>query len=402
MPIVSRPLHRAEDDACRDTHQITSDMDVFAARFHPRVRRDVRKLMAAGERFADLARVFPGAAVAIATTWLPLADRRSAIALVQDGAPLKSVARALSLPLWIRRLPPEAFNGPVPDVPHGELFARRIAARLPASASESAAWLAAVSFGVKACHDDFALWLAEQPLYEEPGEATRLLAILSAYAWFSGQPDSRAGKLIVVPWRPQIAFDTAICAAKSWLNRVRLIVLLGRSPVGDTWLQPGAAMGFTFEPLVDAADLLAEAQGMQNCADQYGERIARDRCRLFSVRRGTTRAATLEIAPHHRETGVLAVSQLKGRHNMPAPLEIWQAAHAWLATQAGLKRIPALAVGDRPLDVTAWRTIMEPYRRARNGAPWLPETLTQAALTTIDADMADLARRGGVTSWLFT
>ena len=35
------------------------------------------------------------------------------------------------------------------------------------------------------------------------------------------------------------------------------------------------------------------------------------------------------------------------------------------------------------------------------GAPWLPENLSLATLGALDAEMADLARRSGVSSWLF-
>src|SRR5690606_3567297 len=160
---------------------------------------------------------------------------------------------------------------------------------------------------------DFALWLAEQPLFHDSGDPARLYPVLSAYAWYSGNLHTPAGGLIVVPWRPQLAFDTAVCAAKSWFNRMRLILLLEARALVDTWLERGSAMGYSFEPLVDATALLAEAQGMQNCADQYADRLVRDRCRLFSVRRGSTRIATLEIGPHSREAGVLAITQLKAR-----------------------------------------------------------------------------------------
>ena len=81
---------------------------------------------------------------------------------------------------------------------------------------------------------------------------------------------------------------------------------------------------------------------------------------------------------------------------------MWQAAHAWMAQQTALKRLPTLSLPDRQLDLKAWRGMMAAYRRQRGGAPWLPETLNGAALAMIDADMSDLARRGGVSSWLFT
>jgi hypothetical protein len=154
--------------------------------------------------------------------------------------------------------------------------------------------------------------------------------------------------------------------------------------------------------LLDDSDILAEAHAMQNCADQYAERLARDKCRLFSIRRAGTRLATMEIATHPRETGVLTITQLKARHNMPAGNEVWQAAHAWLASQPCLKRLPDMTSPERPLDQPIWRELMAPYREQRQGAPWLAETATQGTFAELDTQMAALARRGGVTSWLFT
>jgi hypothetical protein len=141
---------------------------------------------------------------------------------------------------------------------------------------------------------------------------------------------------------------------------------------------------------------------MQNCTDQYADRLARDKCRLFSVRRRGVRIATLEIGPHARETGVLAINQLKARHNMPASAEIWQAAHTWLGTQKDLKRTATLNPPYRPLDSEGWQSLTAAYRASQYGAPWLPERLDTDTLAALDADIAALARRAGVTSWLFT
>jgi hypothetical protein len=252
-------------------------------------------------------------------------------------------------------------------------------------------------------HEDFAVWLAHQQIFAESGDPRRLFAVLAAYAWFSGQPFRTAYGLMIVPWRPEVSVETALCAAKSWLNRIRLVLLLRPGVIKDPWLEPGEAAGFNFVPLLDANQLLEEAQAMHNCADQYADRIARDRCRLFGVRRkGGTRIATLEIGAHMREPGVLDITQLKARHNMPAPLEVWQAGHAWLAKQRGLRRVPPLAAPPRTIDSAGWTRLMEPYRAKKGGAPWLPIELNHATLADLDADLADLARRAGVSSWLFT
>jgi hypothetical protein len=385
-----------------DISSLTGELESLISRFDPKVRPALARHAAASPRFADLAGVFPGAAYALASRRGSVDARRKALDLVEEGAPLKDVSRVLGLPLWLRRLPPEAFRGPLGRVPGSELLSRRIVNHLPRTPSESALWLGAVRFGAMACNEYFALWLADQTIYQDPGEPEALFAMLAAYAWYSGAGETAAHNLIVVPWRPEMAIDTALCAAKSWLNRIRLSLQLREGAITDTWLAGGEAAGFTFQPLLETQQILAESRAMHNCADQYADRLARDRCRLFSVRRKGQRAATLEIGPHPREAGMLTVTQLKGRHNMPASSEVWQAAYAWLASQQSLRRLPSLMPPELPLDAGVWTSLMQPYRSARNGAAWLPETPAPSAFATLDSSLADLARRAGVSSWLFT
>lgn len=370
-------------------------------RYHSGVRPALRRLVSS-PRLADIARVFPAIAYTLATRRGTATQRRKSLALIEAGAELKEVARSLGIPMWLRRLPPGAFDDEDMAYPRAELFARRITNHLPISPNESAMWLRSVTFGAKACNDFFAIWLAQQDVYHSNAEPERLLAALSAYAWYSTADTTRAHGLIVVPWRPEMAFDTAVCAAKCWLNRLRLILQLREGVLTDPWLQQGEAMGLTFSPLLNSDDILAEAHAMQNCADQYADRLARDKCRLFSVRRRGQRVATLEVGPHVREAGVLTVTQLKARQNMPAALDIWQASHAWLSQQTQLRRQPLMTVPERPLDTAVWRSIIQPYRLAQRGAPWLPDTISTQTFCALDQGVADLARRGGVSSWLFT
>jgi hypothetical protein len=379
----------------------TPAVEDLIARYNSAVRPSLRRLVSS-PRMADVARVFPAIAYALAARRGPATQRRKALNLIEAGTEIKEVSRTLNLPMWLRRLPPEAFDTADMAYPRSEIFSRRIANHLPANASESATWLRSVAFGSKACNDFFAIWFAQQNVFHSNADEEKLLAALTAYAWFSTAEDTRAYALIVLPWRPEMAFDTAVCAAKCWLNRVRLTLQLREGTLTDPWLQQGEAMGLTFSPLLDCNDILAEAHAMQNCADQYADRLARDKCRLFSVRRRGQRVATLEIGPHVRETGVLSVTQLKARQNMPAALEVWQAAHAWLSQQPQLRRTPPMAVPERPLDTALWQSMMQPYRLAQRGAPWLPEVATASTFSALDQGIADLARRGGVSSWLFT
>jgi hypothetical protein len=379
------------------------EVDVLARRFAIEQRREVRRLLRLSSRMVDLAQIFPGALHALADGEMSPERRRCGMELVLSGAQLKEVAHTLGVPMWLRKLPPEAFCGSIPALPQSEVFARRIVNCLPQNRGQSAYWLKSVAFAAEAAHEEFAIWLAAQQVPAGDGEPRRSFAVLAAHAWFSLQAPTPGQSLILVPWRPEISFETALCAAKSWLNRIRLSLQLRPGVITDAWLVPGEHKGLDFQPLTTAEHLLEEARAMHNCADQYVDRIARDRSRLWSVRRRNgQRVATLEIAQHVREAGVLDIVQLKARHNLPAPVEVWQAAHAWMAAQDGLRRAPPLVLPSRPLDTLLWGSLMLPYREAKGGATWLPHDLTLATLSGLDADMAELARRAGVSSWLFT
>lgn len=380
----------------------TREVEKLVIRFEATRRTSVRRLLNSSPRIFDLAVAFPGAFYALASRFGSQRKRKKALELVSAGAPLRDVALMLDLPLWLRRLPPEAFSGRLAELPKSDIFARRIANHLPTSAENSAFWLSSVAFGAHACDDYFALWLAQQAIFTEAGEAERLFGLLAAYAWFSNVDLTRARGLIVVPWRPEMALETAVCAAKSWLNRMRLVLQLREGVLTDPWLASGEARGFSFVPLLDHGSILAEAHAMQNCADQYADRLARDKCRLFSVRRRGARVATLEIGPHPREAGVLAISQLKARHNLPASAEIWQAAHTWMGAQKDLKRTSSGMQTEQAFDTEAWGQLMAAYRAQKAGAAWIPEHASKESFSHIESGIGELARRAGITSWLFT
>ena len=229
----------------------TRDVEKLVNRFDAARRASVRRLVTANPRVLDLAVTFPGALYVLAGRHGPQRRRQKALELVAAGAALKDVALALDLPLWLRRLPPEAFTGRLATLPKSDIFARRIANHLPTAAENSAFWLGSVAFGARACDDYFALWLAQQAIFMEPGDPETLFGLLAAYAWFSNVDLARASGLIVVPWRPEMALDTAVCAAKSWLNRMRLVLQLRAGMLTDPWLTPGEARGFSFLPLLD-------------------------------------------------------------------------------------------------------------------------------------------------------
>jgi hypothetical protein len=45
---------------------------------------------------------------------------------------------------------------------------------------------------------------------------------------------------------------------------------------------------------------------------------------------------------------------------------------------------------------------MAGYRAHAGGAPWIPENACKESFAGIESGIAELARRVGITSWLFT
>lgn len=372
------------------------------SRFDAACRANIRSLVRGSAAVADLAEVFPGLLYALATRQYDAKTREQALALVDQGAQLKAIARALDVPMWLRRLPPEAFVGDIDDLPHGDAFARRIATRLPTRISDAASWLQAVRFCARAADEDFALWIARQRSACQVPPAERRLAILAAYAWFSRAAEEEAARLVWSRWRQEMALETAVCAAKSWFNRILLVAYMPPNCAIDPWLDPGAAGDFRFVPLIDAQSLLDESRIMNNCADQYGAAIVANRCRLFSVRSSERRIATIEIQTHPREKTALSIHQLKSLCNMPASLDVWQAAYRWLGGQARLLEAGAARTLAEPvvaLDV--WARFFADYRRAHDGAGWLAAEPCRDDIADMELGLASLARDCCVRSWLF-
>lgn len=372
------------------------------SRFDVSCRANVRALVRGSTSVADMAEVFPALLYALATGHGSSKAREHALSLINQGAQLKGIAHALDVPMWLRRLPPEAFTGDIGALPQGDAFTRRIATRLPVRIADAAPWLQAVRFGAHAADEDFALWIARQRAACQAPPADRRLTVLAAYAWFSRAGDDEASRLVWSRWRPEMGLETAVCAAKSWFNRILLAAYLPPACTIDPWLDPGEAGDFRFVPLIDAHSLLEESRFMNNCADQYGVAIVSNRCRLFSMRSGERRIATIEIQPHPREKTALSITQLKSLCNMPASLEAWQAAYRWLGSQSRLIEAGTARVHAEPVVAhEVWTRLFHGYRATHHGACWLPATPSCDDIATLETGLASLARDCCVRSWLF-
>jgi hypothetical protein len=339
-------------------------------RYSPAAQARVRALARRDPRLADLAASFPALLFALA---LPRSgeDPARAIACVIEGRPLGEAAAAAEIPLWLRRLPVDGLTRPLPALPNGDLFGRRIVNHLPRSPKLTAAWLAAVSDADCWVNEPFAVWMGREVVRNARIVASKSLPVVHLWAWFSQHPDTDGFQLMATPWRCETGFDAACEAARAWADRVGLELTFGERQIADLWLRPGLFEGHDFVPLDTAERIDAEAAAMENCICSYAYDVVDDYCRLWSIRRDGQRIANLEIRRGHP---LLQVSQLKAARNEPAPIEIWRLVARWLHQHDLMSIEPARhRYGNTPPDVAAWRRLWRPYWLAKRRFPtWLP------------------------------
>jgi len=299
-------------------------------RFQPPWRKPIAGLTACATELEDLADSFPALLFALVSGYADAFTTHDAWTMVCDGACLRDVADSLALPLWLRRLPPEAFATPLPRLPADPDFSLRIINCIPRDPGAARTWLADVAAAFIAAGPSYALWAAR---HVKPGmfsEDTQLM--LGAWAWFSQNPGLMGHALLRRPWTPDMSARRALDEFATWRRRLRLVDALGQG-LKDTWLQPGSAAGLDFVALATVEDFLTESLEMENCLDQFGDHLLTGASYVFSVRRAGRRVACLEIGPHPNDPAAPAIVQLRGRRNRRVPPAVWQAAFAWLGSQ---------------------------------------------------------------------
>lgn len=358
----------------------------------PRVyRRRLRKLVRGSMPLTDLLYAFPGAAVALAAEHPGSGMREHAIGLVKSGRSLKKVAGALGVPMWLRRLPPEAFDVPVAFMPDDASFALRIVNLIPKRDAQIPIWLRWVAFGAQACSHDFALWLAGQMEKIEPGDDVPLLP-LAIYAWYSGKRDVVASRLIEKRWHKKISLIEAVHHTRQWLERAVIEYCLGQDALRRNWMSSVSSRGFRFVPLISAEALREEGDAMQHCVGLYWDQVAIGACMIFSVRHRGKRVATLEVyrrTPTSREPHI---GEFRGLANCDPDRKVIEAANAWLARQGNYPISAEIAVAGIPAHCSRWQALWQPYcaEKSEFGSGLLP--LKASEMSRFFADMKALER----------
>lgn len=337
-------------------------------RFAHRQRGAVIAMADRHPRLADLAFSFPALLFALSVRRAGF-PAPAVIEAVIRGESLKQAAQLAGLPLWLRKLPPESFNGPIPKLPDGEVFRRRICNALPKRKQVLELWLNTVSFTAYWGGEDFAVWAAAQ-VAKPSSEARNDWGKLALWAWYSMRPALPACGLIATPWTPAITLDKAVDAAEAWVNAIneQLTGPAARPMV----LPPGPREvdGYLFCPVLGREEIASEAEVMQNCMRDYLDEVMDGTLAFWSVRRGGERVAVLAVE-RTRWNPIAHIREMKAKANEDASAEVWQAAARWLAGHDLTEGCTGLLAATRPaIDVRAWRAMWKPYWLDRRKCPW--------------------------------
>lgn len=303
-------------------------------------------------RQRELLRSFPAAAIAIVAGEQPAEMRARARRLVREGAALSSVAAALGLPPWYRRLPPECFDSPprtvFNDAEAEKVFGFRVLTLLPQQKQVLARWLGMVLAAQRTCGDEFALWLAAQrPVVPLSAD---MIAFLALYHWHSRHPDSDAAPYIRMPWSPSLGLASAATQARSWV----LTLLVERCTIADADRLDRHIDGLDLVPLRAPPAIIAECLEMQNCLRDYVGAAVRGRCLLFGVRKERRRVATLEVV--REEDAGPQLGQLRGPRNARPSPDLIATVERWITREhASLSR--DLALGEARYSIEAFERI---------------------------------------------
>jgi hypothetical protein len=354
-------------------------------RFAEPHRRAILAVAALDSRLADLAHAFPAALFKIAVPGDAF-DPWPAMLAVVDGRKLPEIAHLLDLPMWTRRLPPQAFQRPLGRLPDGPAFALRIANLLP-DADTAATWLDAVREAAHVADAEAALWVAGLT----QGLPDYMFRRVCLWIWFSQRPETLGHQLAGdALWAEALGRDEALVRVRRWTERCDFFFELGRDTAGlDPWFEPATIDGHTFRPVTTLAEIDAAARLMRNCALTYAVSLAQGWARLWVATRGTQIVAMIELrrvrgaGPAYAEIG-----QVRGCQNKPIPRAIMMAVYRWWSGQSCVRLPPPSPPGGDNLgraQYARWRAFWLPYRKAKRAdrPDWLPPIGTAYALEDI-------------------
>lgn len=388
-----------------DAHHAREVLHLRLRRFNRSFRPHLGKLAERSSRLADLLYVFPGAAVELAAGKRSAGSREHIARLVEKGLPLAKIAKALGLPIWLKRLPPEAFRMTPTGILGNDDFSRRIVNCLPDSPEASALWFGRLTFALSACNPAFALWLAGQPLAAPKSIAPLKDSIvpllpLAAYAWFSSNKETAAHTPTPSPWHDKMTLAGAARETLAWLDRVGIELVSKENEHAkandNAWRRTHFCGNFHFTPLRTSQELREEGERMRNCLAGYVREIEKGVSLIYSVRAADSVQPAADLEIRLGRNGKPFIAQLRAAGNANPPKEVVRAADIWLDGLSEHK--PPLRTSEVKdwtsikIQPEQWEKIWRPYWEAK---PLFEKQLRAPSPTVfarLHADAATLTR----------
>jgi hypothetical protein len=340
-------------------------------KFAPPCRPAVIALASKNSRLADLSLSFPALLFALAVR-KPQFDAEPAIRAVIGGASLRTVSEMTQIPLWMRKLPPQAFSEAIADIPRSGFFSRQIANYIPSDPAACENWLRAVQTAMQTGNEAIAIWAARERRNVKVDLSIAQLRYTALWAWYSSEGMGLARDLIRTPWRPQANFETVANAAKRWLEMLNAHFLLRDVVPALPWFRPGDVNGLTFVHLATAEQIVEAAEVMNNCLASYAEDVALGNVQLWSVNCGSRCVAVLSVGAE-RGDPFLQVTQIRRCGNDSVFPAIAVAARRWAGEQGHVLLRDLPNSDSAPVSAKCWRNTWRPYWLAKQRIPkWLP------------------------------
>jgi hypothetical protein len=362
-------------------------------RFAWRHREAVSALARRHPRLADLALSFPALLFALAVPRRRF-DPELVIERVIAGAPLSELAKDADIPMWTRRLMPEAFLHPIPDLPDSEFFRHQIANYLPETSTAAHRWVLAVSNASAWGHDALAVWVARHLRRGGKNYALEHWRLLCLWAWHCAHRDAPAARYVTSQWTPDMSPRQAIDIARDWANSVLTVLKMGEIRIEDAWAKPATIDGYAFEPVLTADDLVGHALRLHNCARRYAVDMASNSMRIWVIRKDREVIGMIRLAAEYQQP-YPALAEVRGVRNGRLDPEILMAAHRWYRFFAPL-RPPARNVRyDVQPPGAGWRRMWRAYWLDRRRLPgWLGMACTRRMWgELLDVDFMRTLRR---------
>ncbi len=290
-----------------------------------------------------------------------------------EGRKAKVAARLAGVAGWLRHLPPEAFEQPLPALPETCDFSTRIANHLPAVKS-CRLWLQSVTEACEADDAEVALWLAREmatgPVLPKFHERCRLRLVI-LWAWHCRHASSPlpAAK---PAWSAAMTLANAMRSADDWHETLRFLVTTGAAKSAG-WAAPAEVAGFRFMSLSSPGEICTLSLVMRNCLRSTGDSISQGYSQFWQVTQGDTRIGVLELSRTYGNP-YPGLSEFVGDGNSLVSVEAWRAAHHWLSLFRTIEF--ARSEPDRDDDIhdrRVWQAIFREYWLARRRIPsWLP------------------------------